>query len=145
MRKILCYLLLILLFGICVGCSNKNYEPKNKAEYNEVYRSTTNVNDDGSYPVINVEKVEIIDGDIVVTVPAPEYETLRKGLKEYIAFTPKDEKGETLTLDKITIENIGDKSEFIITGSEVKDAKYIEICPFKVSQDNTGWAEYVIK
>lgn len=141
MKKILSISLCILMIVGLTACGggNTSYEPKESAKYGEVYRSTTNNEPDGSYPVINISNIEKKDGNIVISIGAPTIEQISYAYNNFLYVRPLDEKGNELKLDKINLEEIGKEdvvAKLNITGVDIEKLKWIEVGPYKTTDNN---------
>lgn len=140
-KSFILFLGTMLTVSILSGCGSetkKEYIPEEIAEFNIPYRSTTNEEADGQYPIINVSSIEKRDGDIVINIGAPTADQVNYALDNFLYVRPLDVKGKELSLEKILINPIGGdiEAELIITGVDIENIKWLEIGPYKTNDDN---------
>lgn len=135
MRKLLSVLTIILLVGLVSCGGSKNYVPTTEGEYNIAYRSTTNKEIDGQYPVINVLKIEKEEDKIIVSIGAPTLEQLEYAMANFLYVQPMDIKGEAIDFDNLKLEAVQDGTIEVnlnINGIKVDEVKWLEIGPYKI-------------
>ncbi|MDM0458239.1 hypothetical protein [Clostridium perfringens] len=140
MKKILVLLSVTLLLAVTVmGCGK--YEPK-LSELGVQYVSKNHTNEDGSFPGITVKSVTKEGDNIIIQTETP-FDQIQYALNNFLAFQTVNEKGTTNNKVNAKIENKNDMGEIIVTGEGVKDAKYIQVIPYKNKDNQT--LEFEIK
>lgn len=153
MKKIL--IALLCGMSVLVGCGNtetktetkqnevkvekKEYKPKEIANYNTAYVSKTDKNSDGTPVVINITSIEKKDNDIIINVNAPGYDQLKSEVDNFLAFNLKNSEGKIVSdkLDKIFVNPVNDdNTQILISCTDATDINWIEIMPFKTSNNN---------
>lgn len=142
MRKILAIAICFLLTVGSVGCSSNDekevYKPKEVAQYNMVYRTTTNREEDGQYPVINISNVYKEEDDIIIDIAAPTLKQITYSFDKFMYVRLMDEYGEELELDKIHLLPIESdiEAKLKITGIDLEKVKWVELGPYKTNENN---------
>lgn len=140
MKKILVLLSVTLLLAVTVmGCGK--YEPK-LSELGVQYVSKNHTNEDGSFPGITVKSVTK-DGDNIAIQTETPFDQIQYALNNFLAFQTVNEKGDTNNKVSAKIENINGEAKIIVSGEGVKDAKFIQIMPYKNKDNQT--LEFEIK
>ncbi|RII32869.1 hypothetical protein D2A34_21990 [Clostridium chromiireducens] len=154
-KKILVSLIIAGLFTL-VGCGHSNdnaskaketskqeqtqisekWQPEELAEFNKVYRDSTDKNSDGSYPIINVSGMEKNESSITVNCFAPSYQLLKYSLDKFMAIDVKDKEGNSLEVKNIGIDTADNENGKIVVSGDFNKAKYIEIAPYNTSKEN---------
>lgn len=138
MKKILMPLMLVLSLGLISCGGNKEYTPNVKGEYNLVYRSTTNKEIDGQYPIINISKIEKEGDRIIVSIAAPTIEQLDYSMTNFLYVQPMNIKGEIINFENIKLEPVQDaniEAKLNINGVKAEDVEWLEIGPYKVNDE----------
>lgn len=138
MKKILMPLMLVLSLGLISCGGNKEYTPNVKGEYNLVYRSTTNKEIDGQYPIINISKIEKEGDRIIVSIAAPTIEQLEYSMTNFLYVQPMNIKGEIINFENIKLEPVQDaniEAKLNINGVKAEDVEWLEIGPYKVNDE----------
>lgn len=139
MKKILALLSVTLLLAITMtGCGK--YET-HLADYGVQYVSKEYKNLDGSYPgIIVTDVVRKNDNTIEIKTETPP-EQLEYALKNFLAISAIKANGDSNDKLSIKIKEENENGTIIVTG-DVKEAKYIQILPYKY-KDN--FLEFEIK
>lgn len=135
MKKTVLLLGIILIFTITLfGCGK--FDPK-LAEYNIMYRDTSNKESDGSYPTIIIKSIEKDKKDIVVNTSSP-YEQMTYAIDNFITFRAYDDKGKYTDKVSIKLKEIDEQGVFYLSISDMnlEAIKYIEIGPYKNNDNN---------
>lgn len=140
MKKILVLLSVTLLLAVTVmGCGK--YEPK-LSELGVQYVAKNHTNEDGSFPGITVKSVTK-DGDSIVIQTETPFDQIQYALNNFLAFQTVNEKGDTNNKVSAKVEDNNGEAKIIVSGEGVKDAKYIQIMPYKNKDNQT--LEFEIK
>lgn len=142
MKKVISVILLIACICVCiVGCGSKEYKPEQLGEYGNIYKSEEKEEDE-SYAVINIASVKKKDNKtIIVDIGAPTAEQIAYAYKKFLSFNLLDEKGNSITVKKITLtdqtgnENV--EARFTLTFDDASAGKYLEIGPYKMNNGDT--------
>ena len=130
--------MLVLSLGLISCGGNKEYTPNVKGEYNLVYRSTTNKEIDGQYPIINISKIEKEGDRIIVSIAAPTIEQLEYSMTNFLYVQPMNIKGEIINFENIKLEPVQDaniEAKLNINGVKAEDVEWLEIGPYKVNDE----------
>lgn len=130
--------MLVLSLGLISCGGNKEYTPNVKGEYNLVYRSTTNKEIDGQYPIINISKIEKEGDRIIVSIAAPTIEQLDYSMTNFLYVQPMNIKGEIINFENIKLEPVQDaniEAKLNINGVKAEDVEWLEIGPYKVNDE----------
>ena len=134
MKKILALLSITLLLGLSLMACSK-YEPK-LSGLGVQYVTKNYNNPDGSSPGITVKSV-VKEGDNIIIQTETPFDQIQYALNNFLAFQTVNEKGDTNNKVNAKIENKNDMGEIIVTGEGVKDAKYIQVMPYKNKDNQT--------
>lgn len=140
-RKVCLILSLLLMILSLEGCGSSDpYHPEEVAQYNTIYRSTSNNELNGQYPVINIANIEKENGDIIISIGAPTEEQIIYAFDNYLYVNLLDEEGNTINFQEIKLKtkNLSSDAEceiWITTVEKLDEVKYIEVGPYKTDND----------
>lgn len=142
MKKIIITTLITTLIAVTInGCGKHTYTVDNSklAEFNCIYRDTSDKDIDGSYPVLNVTDIDTHINNIIIKIGAPTMKQIYHAFDNFLFVQVLNKDGNVIPYKKISLKHIGNENvEATLTITDVeniKDAKYILIGPYK-DKDN---------
>lgn len=140
MKKTIAILMSFVLgITLFVGCGDKEFNPKEVAQFNTIYRSTTNKEADGQYPVININGIKKESGSLIIEIGAPTMKQIEYAFDNYLTIKPMNSEGKEMNFDKYKIKHVGGniEAELYVTGLDLSKIKWIEIGPYKTKDGNS--------
>lgn len=116
----------------------EKYKPEEVGEFGLMYRTKTNKETDGSYPIINISKITKNDDLIIVAIGAPDLARLNYAMDNFLYVALKDEGGKNIKVKRIILEPVQDgeiEANLNVFSDNTEKAKWIEIGPYKL-KDN---------
>ena len=139
MKKLIVILSSFILGSTLLGaCGEEEFKPKEVCQFNTLYKTTSEEEQDGKNPVIDVSGVIKKNDNLVIKIGAPTMKQIQYAFDNYLTIKPINSKGENVKFDTYKLKYIGGEveAELYITGLDLNEIKWIEIGPYKTKGGN---------
>lgn len=139
MKKLIAILSSFILGSTLLGgCGEEEFKPKEVCQFNTLYKSTSEEEEDGRYPVIDIARVSKDNDNLVIDIGAPTMKQIQYAFDNYLTIKPINSKGKKMNFDTYKLKYIGGgiEAKLYVTGLDLNEIKWIEIGPYKTKDGN---------